>query len=371
MVKFVSGDFFDYNADIRINTVNCVGVMGAGVALEFKKKYPDMFKAYVQVCKNKEIEPGRPFVWEERDLFSECIIVNLPTKVDWRNPSEYEYIEKDLCWLKNYLIKFDNVTVTLPALGCGHGGLNWNIVKDMIMHYLSDIKAEVLVFNPQSSNENLSDYKQRISDSHIIFASDALYPTELTETFKKEIYAKGNIDLLKEYKISFILGNVISEKEMRALHLVAEELRNQDVAIIIALNNKRQEAVILDLLEIGCRLIVVIPYGLSNLKKEMQYAKYYSHLVFVTYQKPFAEARRYDYANSFKFRMLLGNRIIYCCDSIEDLNKGLKYINKNNKISYVNFWADGVKELEALGATRIGIDSRTGKPKIDSIIEQI
>ena len=80
MIQYKTGDFFDYDADIRVNTVNCVGVMGAGVALEFKTRYPDMFKAYVEVCKKHEIEPGKPYLWEEYDLFSRCIIINLPTK---------------------------------------------------------------------------------------------------------------------------------------------------------------------------------------------------------------------------------------------------------------------------------------------------
>ena len=77
MIEYVKGDFFDYKADIRINTVNCVGVMGAGVALEFKNKYPEMYKTYVEVCKRKEIAPGNPFVWEEYDLFLLLLYPNL------------------------------------------------------------------------------------------------------------------------------------------------------------------------------------------------------------------------------------------------------------------------------------------------------
>ncbi|MGO3644378.1 MAG: macro domain-containing protein, partial [Pseudoalteromonas sp.] len=64
MLEFVKGDFFDFDADIRINTVNCVGVMGAGVALAFKKKYPEMFREYARQCKEKEIVPGKPTVWK-------------------------------------------------------------------------------------------------------------------------------------------------------------------------------------------------------------------------------------------------------------------------------------------------------------------
>ena len=171
MIQYKTGDFFDYDADIRVNTVNCVGVMGAGVALEFKTRYPDMFKAYVEVCKKHEIEPGKPYLWEEYDLFSRCIIINLPTKIHWRNPSEYEYIEKDLIWLRHYLKDLDeNTTITLPALGCGHGGLDWNVVKKQIIHYLGDLKVKIFLFEPASSNEKMNEihYGSLLQNNDII-----------------------------------------------------------------------------------------------------------------------------------------------------------------------------------------------------------
>ncbi|PKP18134.1 MAG: hypothetical protein CVU05_14185, partial [Bacteroidetes bacterium HGW-Bacteroidetes-21] len=141
MLKFVTGDFFDYKADLRINTVNCVGVMGAGVALLFKNKYPDMFKEYQKACQNNEVQPGKPHVWQDNDMFSKTTIINFPTKVHWKNPSEYEYIEKGLKWLKVYLSDKENSTLTLPALGCGHGGLDWERVKSMIKNYLGGVRT--------------------------------------------------------------------------------------------------------------------------------------------------------------------------------------------------------------------------------------
>jgi len=151
MIKFVGGDFFDYDADIRINTVNCVGVMGAGVALLFKNKYPNMFDEYFRACERNEVEPGKPYVWEENNMFSKCTIINFPTKIHWKNPSEYEYVEKGLVWLRQYLLERNNSTVTLPALGCGHGGLEWDKVKEMIIKYLSEVNSKIFVFEPSSS----------------------------------------------------------------------------------------------------------------------------------------------------------------------------------------------------------------------------
>lgn len=147
MIEFVAGDFFDYVADIRVNTVNCVGVMGAGVALLFKDRFPDMFIDYFKACENKEIKPGKPHVWHDNNMFSKTTIINFPTKIHWENPSEYEFVEKGLVWLKEYLINKEYSTVTLPALGCGHGGLDWNVVKELIIKYLGDVKAKILVLN--------------------------------------------------------------------------------------------------------------------------------------------------------------------------------------------------------------------------------
>lgn len=148
MIKFVEGNFFDHSADIRVNTVNCVGVMGAGVALQFKNKYPAMFEDYELQCRLKILRPGSPHVWRSNEIFSEDItIINFPTKDHWKNPSKYEYVESGLVWLRNYLMSRPNTTITLPALGCGHGGLEWDKVKKMIEESLSDVNANILVSN--------------------------------------------------------------------------------------------------------------------------------------------------------------------------------------------------------------------------------
>ncbi|EMA8635822.1 macro domain-containing protein, partial [Cronobacter sakazakii] len=155
MIKFVDGDFFDYAADIRINTVNCVGVMGAGVAFAFKNKFPEMFDEYVLLCKKGEISPGKPAVWKSFDAHGRDIeIINFPTKDHWRNKSKYEYIEKGLIWLSTYLDSKHGKTITLPALGCGHGGLDWDVVKKMIQDALSKSDNEILVFSPQASKNS-------------------------------------------------------------------------------------------------------------------------------------------------------------------------------------------------------------------------
>ncbi|MFH0904043.1 MAG: macro domain-containing protein [Methanobacteriota archaeon] len=148
MITFTSGNLLDIPADIRINTVNCVGVMGAGVALAFRKKYPEMFREYQKACKSGNIMPGKLFIWKN---FSGDWIINVPTKRHWKELSRYEDIESGLIALHDYLKDKGHVRVVLPALGCGHGGLDWERVKIMIKKYLGELEAMIMVFEPLDS----------------------------------------------------------------------------------------------------------------------------------------------------------------------------------------------------------------------------
>lgn len=147
-LHFTTGNMFDVPADIRINTVNCVGVMGAGVALAFKRRYPLMFAEYQRKCTAGLIRPGLLHIWQSPD--SERI-VNFPTKRHWRDNSRYDDLEAGLIALKAFLADQGHVRVTLPALGCGHGRLNWNIVAAMISTHLHGLEAQITVFQPADS----------------------------------------------------------------------------------------------------------------------------------------------------------------------------------------------------------------------------
>jgi O-acetyl-ADP-ribose deacetylase (regulator of RNase III) len=149
MIKWAEGNPFDQEFDIRVNTVNCVGVMGKGIALEFKKRYPRMHYAYTQLCRGGVLKPGNLHIWckpQEGEW-----IINFVTKNHWRNPSRYEWIQEGLLALHRYLKPYGLQTVSLPALGCGNGGLDWGEVKPMIVDALSDLDAVVYVYPPESS----------------------------------------------------------------------------------------------------------------------------------------------------------------------------------------------------------------------------
>ena len=146
-MEFVRGDLFQSTAQAIVNPVNCVGVMGKGLALQFKKAYPANFRAYAAACKNREVQPGKLLVFQE----SGRIIVNLPTKRHWRDSSRIEDIESGLAALADFLGEASVRSVAIPALGAGLGGLDWSEVRVRIEWALASLRdIEVVVYEPAS-----------------------------------------------------------------------------------------------------------------------------------------------------------------------------------------------------------------------------
>ena len=152
MIEFMTGDILKADAECLVNTVNCVGIMGRGVALEFKKNYPDNFKSYVEACKRQEVSPGQMFVHDIGELFNPRYIINFPTKRHWRNESRMDDIESGLVSLVE-VIKAKNIrSIAIPSLGCGLGGLDWEEVKPHIVSALDVLEdVQVLVYEPGSA----------------------------------------------------------------------------------------------------------------------------------------------------------------------------------------------------------------------------
>ena len=155
MIEYVSGNLLEADADALVNTVNCVGVMGKGIALQFKQAYPDNYKVYRRACDRKELEPGKMLVVETGRFASPRYIINFPTKRHWRGNSQLEDVDSGLHALVAEIESRGIMSVAIPALGCGNGGLEWSLVRTRIeeaMSQLSDVK--VLVFEPQSGAQS-------------------------------------------------------------------------------------------------------------------------------------------------------------------------------------------------------------------------
>lgn len=120
-VRFVRGDLFRSSAQTLTNPIDCDGVMGGGLALEYRRRFPVMFQDYVHRCRRGEVRIGRPYVWHS--ISGGPSVLNFPTKDDWKDPSRLEYIEPGLCYLVAHCQEMEVTSLALPALGCGLGGL--------------------------------------------------------------------------------------------------------------------------------------------------------------------------------------------------------------------------------------------------------
>lgn len=149
MIETVSGDILQSNAEALVNTVNTQGIMGKGIALRFREAFPNNYKIYRENCRLGKLQPGVVLpVWDDNISLGRKLIINFPTKVNWRNPSRYEYIEKGLKALKDLLQKEKIRSVAIPPLGCGQGGLDWKKVKEMIEKELQGLNTRVYLYEP-------------------------------------------------------------------------------------------------------------------------------------------------------------------------------------------------------------------------------
>jgi O-acetyl-ADP-ribose deacetylase (regulator of RNase III) len=151
VIRYVQGDILEAHTEALVNTVNSVGVMGRGVALQFKRAFPANFKAYERACERGEVQPGRMFVYETGEL-SPRYIINFPTKVHWRGKSRLEYIEAGLEALVEEIRQREIASIAIPPLGSGLGGLDWAEVRPLIDRAMSEVPAvDVVVFEPATA----------------------------------------------------------------------------------------------------------------------------------------------------------------------------------------------------------------------------
>lgn len=164
MIIYSSGDIFESSSVALVNAVNCQGVMGKGIAYQFKVKFPENYIIYKKACDDNRFKIGDILITSE----NEKIIVNFPTKDSWRKKSQYDYIEKGLLTLKQEIIKRNIPSISLPPLGCGNGGLDWECVENMITSILSDLDSvEITIYPPVVKKDNLNN-ESTLNTNHLL-----------------------------------------------------------------------------------------------------------------------------------------------------------------------------------------------------------
>jgi len=259
MLKFLNGDILNDFSEAIVNTVNCVGIMGRGIALQIKEKYPDNFKFYKKYCDSKDVKVGKMLVYKTNNLLGLKFIINFPTKEHWKEYSKYEYISSGLKDLRRVIIENNIKSIAIPPLGCGNGGLEWNVVKQYIIEDLSDLNININVYEPNIEKnlmakdeitekqamvyllyKNYIENKIRLNDEIYIsnlesqklpyFLQEAGYNLDLN--FKKYIfgpYSEQLLNILNSMNNSLIRGFNKNIKTPNLSKIVIIEGKNNDV----------------------------------------------------------------------------------------------------------------------------------------------
>jgi O-acetyl-ADP-ribose deacetylase (regulator of RNase III) len=175
MLIYHRTSIFASPAQTVVNTVNCVGVMGKGVAAVFRDRYPDMFEQYRQICAQKLLEPGKLWLWKAPDQW----VLNFPTKRHWRLPSKLEWIEAGL---KKFAAEYERRGITeisFPRLGCGNGGLDWDDVRPLMEAHLSELPIPIYVH----------DFEVNIGSPEHLETSSVIRPAKIDRSFEEFIDA--------------------------------------------------------------------------------------------------------------------------------------------------------------------------------------
>lgn len=264
MIRFTQGDMFETPADIRVNTVNCVGVMGAGVALAFKERLPEMFREYKKECSAERIRPGKLHVWRSLSDW----VINFPTKRHWREDSRYEDIESGLVALREYLQPLGPVKLALPALGCGHGGLDWGRVSAMIRDHLEGLEAEIVVFDPADSRKVAKKGLPTTSTAWgVVAADDDSFPQRLVGSGIRELtFSAKTLPPAWDCDLALFLSSKPDEREIAAAKGCVQELARPAIKVSLIMGTGAATQLAALILEQGGYVTGWVPQGLDRFK---------------------------------------------------------------------------------------------------------
>ena len=198
MIRYTTGDLFEAQTEAIVNTVNTMGVMGKGIALQFKQRFPENYESYRAACKAGALKVGELLVTENRELYFKYII-NFPTKTHWRYPSKYEYIEDGLDVLVSEVKKLGIKSIAMPPLGAGNGKLDWNKVKPIIEKHLAELKdVDIIIYEPQAvfeERDNKHSSTSRLTPARVM----------LLQAFNEYDMVDSSLNLLVTQKLAYFI----------------------------------------------------------------------------------------------------------------------------------------------------------------------
>jgi O-acetyl-ADP-ribose deacetylase (regulator of RNase III) len=202
--QFVIGNLFESSAQALVNTVNCEGYMGKGIAYQFKLLYPENYRAYASACKTGQLKIGKVFCYQEKGK----TIINFPTKDKWREKSEIDYIERGLVSLAELIDSLNIKSVAIPPLGSGNGGLNWLDVKSIIeSQFLTAIPASVnvYIYEPSKEYKAVPTVEPKLTLSALVLLQIKLHLTKFGRLRLQKTAFLTNIFLGEDY-FRFVKG---------------------------------------------------------------------------------------------------------------------------------------------------------------------
>ncbi len=368
MIEFTQGDIFSNNADIRVNTVNCVGAMGKGVALAFKKKYPSMFKQYKQDCDNGLVRIGKMHIWKDLTTW----IINFPTKDNWKNPSTYEYIESGLKALSAYLAEQGNVTVALPALGCGNGGLDWSIVSDMIVAHLANLDAKILVYTPGDSHSAGQSIETVSTLQNNKLMTDLGFVKNLSSS--SNLWAKGNQCLLDIPWMFFFRPSNDKNKQLASVIAISKELSSNSISPVFIYHNEHDLHIlqILDQHEIPS--IVALPFFVPSRRSLLLKLDKLQHNLYISLiDKEIQHIISHNKTQNFILHRAAG--LIFSDISLESFSNDKSIISNSTVSKYFVYYNElsnnDLLLLQKYNFREIKKNLKTNRPNICEILRNI
>lgn len=211
-MKVKIGDIFESKCSTIVNTVNCVGVMGKGIALEFKNRYPEMFSDYVKKCKTGSLKTGVPYVYDNGDVK----ILNFPTKNHWRSPSRLSFVVEGLDWFIDNYDRYGITSIAFPPLGCGNGGLTWDVVGPIMYQKLRALPIEIEIFAPFGVS------KDKLSEDFLSM-----------EVAEGDVIGKGSLGINPKW---YLILQVVRELDGRTYSLKVGRTIYQKICYVLTRN---------------------------------------------------------------------------------------------------------------------------------------